>query len=759
MMTHGTTATSTRSRLTAVAAATALVLPFLAVAQTTLTTVESVEDGQTFEVRYTVTFPKSALALGKLAGYDTVRLDGAGCLNEAGQPMLPAQTLRIALPPGMTVTSVRVGEAEFVELAGEYVVYPTQPPRPMSDPDTPEDFVGPDPEIYASPEAYPTKLVELTGQTDLAGQAMACVRVCPIRYVPAEKKLALYTSVEIVLKGVGGYECGDYLPVRISQSSYAAYERMVKGLVVNPADVELRTSGNPLPARGVGPGSYDYVIITQSSWVDDFQPLADWRTKKGVPTDIVTTEWIYDNGGYSGSNLEKVHAFVQDAHANWSTTCFLLGGDSNVIPYHIRTITIPDYWTDDIPNDTYYSDYDEDWVCEVHVSRAPVRTTGQISVFINKVFAYEKNPPLNDYATMAAFLGFDIAEPGDCYGEDSKEYIRGLHLPASWTVNTEYDSEPGTHKADIIGYLNQGHHLVNHHDHCNTDCMGAGWISHSDLLQMSDINALVNGDRQSIVLAVGCLPANFPAYTSVGEALVQLSNGGAVAFIGNTRTGWGGSPSDSDHYSARQDRLFFQSLFDEDIYGLGACFSNLKNGAFEGFDPYNLNMYCFTQLTLLGEPELSIWTEDPQSLTVTHDATLIAGVSTTFPVQVFSDGNPVEQATVCLWKDGDVYEVGQTDELGSAVFDFVAGSTGTLYVTVSKHNTLPYEGEADVVPHYAGDIDGDGDVDLADLATLLGAYGACVGDPDYNPDADLDESGCVDLIDLATLLADYGAGT
>lgn len=57
-----------------------------------------------------------------------------------------------------------------------------------------------------------------------------------------------------------------------------------------------------------------------------------------------------------------------------------------------------------------------------------------------------------------------------------------------------------------------------------------------------------------------------------------------------------------------------------------------------------------------------------------------------------------------------------------------------------------------------GDTDGDGDVDLADLALLLASFGACAGDANYNPDTDLTGDGCVDLSDLATLLANFGFG-
>jgi hypothetical protein len=55
-----------------------------------------------------------------------------------------------------------------------------------------------------------------------------------------------------------------------------------------------------------------------------------------------------------------------------------------------------------------------------------------------------------------------------------------------------------------------------------------------------------------------------------------------------------------------------------------------------------------------------------------------------------------------------------------------------------------------------GDVDGDGDTDLADLAALLASYGVAPGDPNWNPAADFDGDDDVDLSDLAHLLGDYG---
>ncbi|GAI40034.1 unnamed protein product, partial [marine sediment metagenome] len=173
----------------------------------------------------------------------------------------------------------------------------------------------------------------------------------------------------------------------------------------------------------------------------------------------------------------------QDAHSNWGAIYFLLGGDSNVIPYYTRNIG-----GNDIPGDTYYADYDYDWTCEVHVGRAPVRVTGEwgIDTFIDKTLTYEKDPPLTNYAKTAFFMGFDLKTYGSNEGEGCKEYIKNNYLPGSWTYRSEYDSESGTHKTDCLNYLNQGNHLVNHIDHSNTDYMGTGYTNHGQGINTND---------------------------------------------------------------------------------------------------------------------------------------------------------------------------------------------------------------------------------------------------------------------------------
>jgi hypothetical protein len=138
-----------------------------------------------------------------------------------------------------------------------------------------------------------------------------------------------------------------------------------------------------------------------------------------------------------------------------------------------------------------------------------------------------------------------------------------------------------------------------------------------------------------------------------------------------------------------------------------------------------------------------------------------------------------------LFTDGDVLP-GLIDELGGsdlpggvgiepewarvAVIELTAdagtsSATYTLYPSVSGvacygRGIIPWPdiGLASVTIRHGsqcpGDLDGDGDVDLSDLAQLLAHYGMTEG-ATYE-DGDLDGDGDVDLSDLAALLAVYG---
>lgn len=89
--------------------------------------------------------------------------------------------------------------------------------------------------------------------------------------------------------------------------------------------------------------------------------------------------------------------------------------------------------------------------------------------------------------------------------------------------------------------------------------------------------------------------------------------------------------------------------------------------------------------------------------------------------------------------------------------------TITGWVTNTSLNPGCTEVAFDIIDcNCPGDVDGDCDTELSDLAELLAVYGKCPGEDGYNPWCNLYESdppdGCVDLSDLAFLLSDYNCG-
>ncbi len=145
----------------------------------------------------------------------------------------------------------------------------------------------------------------------------------------------------------------------------------------------------------------------------------------------------------------------------------------------------------------------------------------------------------------------------------------------------------------------------------------------------------------------------------------------------------------------------------------------------------------------------------PGDIALTADGSYVAVASwgdagnTNPEIHVFGHDDPTPVLTVDT--PGTMFDI-----------DIAATCDGTVYVSAcGKHIHANQSGRgADLYamridsPFPPGDLDSDGDVDLSDLAQLLGNYGATSGAA-YE-DGDLDCDGDVDLADLAALLAVYG---
>ncbi len=688
--------------LTVLVAALVAVVPGIASAVTTSNDVVAVLE-----------FDPAQLGFDLFEGYDVVTLEGTEFMSESTEPMLPVLNVQLLLPPDAVCTGVRAVTEGTVAIPGNFLILPAPRPARFSSVEAAED-PQPNSTTYDSVLPFPREAARLAGVGTSGGYRVASVLVAPLSYVPATGELYLHRRIELVVSTAPANDGRTAMPV--TESSSRAIERSV----INP---EAAAAYSNLAVRLDDRDGYDYLIVCPEALAAEFARLADWKTRKGVKARIITLEEISTEALYTGVDQAEAirNCIVHEASA-YGIQWVLLGGDTDVVPAR----EVYDFFYDEgIPCDLYYGDLDGTWnydgddrwgevdedhvdmYSDVYVGRAPVTSAAGAASFVDKVLEYEGAAftMATDYQTKMLYVGEVLWDSPDPYtdGAVACEMIDDDYVPPRFDPATKlYQSDGTLDAAATMSELDKGYGIVMHEGHANISRIGVG----PDNLANADLDALDNGVRGGVWYSVGCWSAAIDNDT-FGEHWITSPNGGGVAYVGNSRYGWGcpGYPGQcvSDLYSQQ----FFNSLFVKDLIHAGMVHADAKDHyvGLAKIDDYM--RYAMYELNLLGDPEMPIWTGTPEPLDVNVETALVESRSEVdVTVTVTSAGAPVEQALACLTgRTGEVYATATTDAAGRATMAVADGLEAEADLVVTAENAIPagtvvaLEGETGIDEH------------------------------------------------------------
>ncbi|HUS71229.1 MAG TPA: C25 family cysteine peptidase [Anaerolineae bacterium] len=643
--------------------------------------------------------------------FQRLSLLGAGSTSEIGQPELPSFGRFVAIPKGAQL-QVQV-LADQLETRSGYLLYPAQEPRVEQGEEPPFTL---DAASYQRDEFLPSEIATVEGPYSIRGVEVILVRFHPVQYNPAGRTLRIHTSFRTSLSFSGG---GSMLPDERLRSPY--FEPLLASTLLNYAELEPPQSFGSSLAGATG---CDYLIITAPHLVNQANLLADWKIRRGINTCVRTT-------GQTGSTASSIKSYIQNAYDTWNPapSFVLFLGDAEFIPTNYVT-EHPDQLPKGslIGTDLYYATVDgTDYFPDLSTGRISVDTASQALKIINKIINYERNPPYTaSFYTNVALAAY-FQDENLPYDREDRDWVRTSEEIGSYLGSIGYDerriyyAEPwvnplfyndGTplpfylwrdnyfpwigNTAEIVNWVNSGTLILNHRDH--------GWRMMWAIpeLQVSHVQALINGSKLPVVFSMNCETGWFDNETddwrhgtdyyevTFAEAWQRNQNGGAAGIVAPTRISYGG-------YNDFLDKGLIDAIWpgflpytpSPGAFASPQCrmgqvlnYAKLYMATLYGEGTYR--KITFEMFHYFGDPTMEIWTAEPSSMAVSHTPIYYAG-PTPYTVGV-EDG-----ALVSLVRDGKILATAISAG-GTATFTELASLTpGTVYLTVTKHNHRPYE--------------------------------------------------------------------
>jgi len=146
-----------------------------------------------------------------------------------------------------------------------------------------------------------------------------------------------------------------------------------------------------------------------------------------------------------------------------------------------------------------------------------------------------------------------------------------------------------------------------------------------------------------------------------------------------------------------------------------------------------------------------LWTQTADTMNVAFPPHINLGTNEVTYTVRNADSIPVYHALVCLHKGDEVFETGYTDPLGQITLYPSPQTPGTMNLTVTAHNYLPYV-DSMLVLSGKGDVTGDGQINIGDVIYITNYLYKNGPIPDPLTKGDVNCDGKIDLGDLVYLI-------
>jgi hypothetical protein len=346
--------------------------------------------------------------------FTQVDIPGSIPVGQVGLPGVPAISRLLGFPRGanISISTSSPVIAEKIRLN----LYPFQhepaDARTQFDPFGNPPFVK-DNEAYASSGPFPSNIctVQRLGQVrDLPVSQLNCSAA---QYDPKAQILTLFRSLDFEVRFEGG--SGFF----ITKASLGPFEPSPDGytpVLINKKDI-LRYVDKSQPDTQCD--GEEFIIFTAPDLVTAAEGLAQWKRTKGIATTVITVG--------ASMSADDIRDLIRDRfdHCKVRVSYVLLFGDAESIPtFYVSTEFAPQ-----TGSDYRYAAYPQfffDILPDFGVGRIPVDTLDQAWDVVNKIIAYESDPPADD----AFYHNVTLASEFQCCRSDVPPF--GVLPPTGW---------------------------------------------------------------------------------------------------------------------------------------------------------------------------------------------------------------------------------------------------------------------------------------------------------------------------------------